>query len=417
MSTRALPTFPTRLLEWLRRPFAREGAAASRWSGKRVARAPHVAPEYDLALVWTSLLLLVLGLVMVYSASITIAEAGKAFRHQSTYFLVRQAIFVVLGILIAGIAFQVPTRTWQELAPWLFVAGVVSLLLVFIPGVSRPINGARRWIHLGPVNVQPSEFVKLFALLYAADYTARKAHLMQNFRKGLLPLAAVMVPVGVLLLAQPDYGGTVVIVTIAAAILFIGGMNLKWFVGLLAVLTVAFAGLVLTSSYRLGRVLGFMDPWADAYGRGYQLTHSLIAFGRGEWFGVGLGGSVEKHHYLTEAHTDFILAVIAEELGFVAVVALVLLFAWIVMRAFVIGRLAVSYERPFASLVAQGIGVWFGVQAAVHMGVNMGLLPTKGLTLPLMSYGGSGVIANCIALAILVRIDWENRQLVRGMPA
>ncbi len=388
-----------------------------RLAPRRTVRAPHVIAEYDMALVWTALLLLLIGLVMVYSASITVAEAGKAFRHQPTYFLVRQSIYVALGILCACIAFQIPSRTWQELAPWLFVAGVVLLLLVFIPGISRPINGARRWISLGLVNMQPSEFMKLFAVLYAADFTARKAHQMHSFKKGMLPLAAVMVPVGLLLLLEPDYGATFVIFIVAAAILFIGGMNAKWFVALIAFLVVIFTALIVVSSYRWNRFLAFMDPWADAFGKGYQLTHSLMAFGRGEWFGVGLGASIEKHHYLTEAHTDFLLAVIAEELGLIAVVSLVILFGCLVMRAFVVGRLAVSYQRPFAALAAQGIGIWLGVQACIHMGVNMGLLPTKGLTLPFMSYGGSGTIANCIALGILIRIDWENRQLIRGLPA
>jgi cell division protein FtsW len=385
-------------------------------AARRTTRAPHVVAEFDMALIWAALVLLLFGLIMVYSASITVAEAGKAFHYQPTYFLVRQSIYIALGILLACLAFQIPSRTWQELAPWLFFAGVVLLVLVFIPGISRPVNGARRWISLGLVNIQPSEFMKLFAILYAADFTARKAFQMHNFRKGLLPLAAVMLPVGVLLLLEPDYGATFVIFIVAAGILFIGGMNAKWFVALIAILGVAFASLIAVSSYRLNRFLGFMDPWADAFGKGYQLTHSLIAFGRGEWFGVGLGASIEKHHYLTEAHTDFLLAVIAEELGFVAVVSLVILFGILVMRAFVIGRLAVSFERPFASLAAQGIGVWFGLQAFIHMGVNMGMLPTKGLTLPFMSYGGSGTIANCIALGILMRIDWENRQRIRGLP-
>ena len=387
--------------------------SAKRQSSRRTTSAPHLSPEFDLVLVWTALLLLLVGLVMVYSASITVAEAGKAFKHQPTYFLVRQSIYICIGIVCACAAFQIPSRTWQELAPWLFALGVVLLLLVFLPGISRPINGARRWLSLGFINVQPSEFMKLFA----ADFTARKAHQMHSLKKGLLPLAAVMVPVGVLLLLEPDYGATFVIFVVAAAILFVGGMNGRWFAALLAVLAVTFAGLIAASSYRMNRFLNFMDPWADAFGKGYQLTHSLIAFGRGEWFGVGLGASIEKHHYLTEAHTDFLLAVIAEEMGLIAVVSLVILFAVLVMRAFVVGRLAVSYERPFAALAAQGIGIWFGVQACIHMGVNMGLLPTKGLTLPFMSYGGSGTIANCIALGILIRIDWENRQLIRGLPA
>lgn len=389
----------------------------ARRAAKRTARVPGVITEYDRTMVWAVLLLLLLVLVMVYSASIATAEASKVYGHRPTYFLLRQCLYVVAGVAAALFAFQVSTRTWQEMSFWLFVLGVVLLILVFVPGVSRPINGARRWISLGIVNVQPSEFMKLFAVLYAADFTARKAHLMHNFKRGLLPLAAVMMPVGVLLLIEPDYGATFVIALIAASILFVGGMNVVWFAGLIGTLAVSFALLIVLVPYRLKRFLGFIDPWADAYGKGYQLTHSLIAFGRGGWTGEGLGASVEKHHYLTEAHTDFLLAVIAEELGFVGIIVVVALFAWLVLRAFVVGRLAVSYERPFASLVAQGIAIWFGVQAFIHMGVNMGMLPTKGLTLPFMSFGGSSIVANCLAFGILMRIDWENRQLMRGLPA
>jgi cell division protein FtsW len=209
----------------------------------------------------------------------------------------------------------------------------------------------------------------------------------------------------------------VVICSIAMGILFLGGMNARWFAALAVLAAAGFALLVVTSPYRVQRIFGFMDPWADAFGKGYQLSHSLIAFGRGELFGVGLGASVEKLFYLPEAHTDFLLAVVAEELGLVGVLAVLLLFAWLVLRAFAIGRQAATLERPFPALVAQGIAVWFGVQAFINMGVNMGVLPTKGLTLPLMSFGGSGIVANCLALAILLRVDWENRQLMRGLPA
>ena len=220
-----------------------------------------------------------------------------------------------------------------------------------------------------------------------------------------------------LLLREPDFGAFVVVASIATGILFLGGMNGTWFAGLLVMMAVGFVGLVLSSPYRMQRIFGFMDPWSDPFGRGYQLSHALIAFGRGEWFGVGLGASVEKLLYLPEAHTDFLLAVIGEELGFAGVLAVIALFSWLVLRAFAIGRQAVTLERPYAALVAQGIGVWLGVQVFINMGVNMGVLPTKGLTLPLMSFGGSGLLANCVALAILLRIDWENRQIMRGVRA
>jgi len=255
------------------------------------------------------------------------------------------------------------------------------------------------------------------AVLYAADYTARKHAVLKSFRKGLLPMLGVMLLVSWLLLREPDFGALVVIAVIAFGILFLGGMNGRHFMALVGMLAAGAALLVVSSPYRMQRIFGFMDPWSDPLGRGYQLSHALIAFGRGEWLGVGLGASIEKLHYLPEAHTDFLLAVIAEELGFAGVGLVIGLFVWIVARAFAIGRQATQNERHFASLVAQGIGIWIGFQALVNMGVNMGLLPTKGLTLPLMSYGGSGLLVNFVALAILLRIDWENRQLARGLPA
>lgn len=370
--------------------------------------------EYDQTLMWMTLLMLGLGLVMVYSASIAIAEASRVSGHQAGYYLVRHAFFVATGIFAALFAFQIPLRLWQQAAPWLFLVGVVLLALVLVPGVGREVNGSKRWLPLYFVNLQPSEFMKLFVVLYAADYTVRKAVHMDSLRRGFLPMLMVMLVVGGLLLREPDFGAFVVITVIAMGILFLGGMNWKLFAGLVMLLLAGFVLLILTSPYRLQRVIGFMDPWADPYGTGYQLSHALIAFGRGEWFGVGLGASVEKLFYLPEAHTDFLLAVIAEELGFVAVLAIVLAFAWLVLRAFAIGRRAAMLERHFAALVANGIGIWIGVQAIINIGVNTGMLPTKGLTLPLLSFGGSAITATCCAIAVLLRVDWENRQIMRG---
>ena len=370
--------------------------------------------EYDQGLVWAAILLLGLGLVMVYSASIAIAEGSRVTGHQPTYYLVRHALVVAIGIAVGVAAFQVPLRLWQQAAPYLFLIGAGLLTLVLLPGVGREVNGSQRWISLHFVTVQPSELVKLAAVLYAADYTARKAAHMASFRKGFLPMLAVMLVVGWLLLREPDFGAFVVITVIAMGVLFLGGMNWKLFAGLFALLLVGFMLLIVTSPYRLQRVAGFMDPWADSYGTGYQLSHALIAFGRGEWLGVGLGASVEKLFYLPEAHTDFLLAVIAEELGFVGVAAVIAAFTWIVIRAFMIGRRAASLERYFSALVAQGIGLWIGVQAIINIGVNTGMLPTKGLTLPLVSFGGSALVATCCALAVLLRVDWENRQLAKG---
>jgi len=225
----------------------------------------------------------------------------------------------------------------------------------------------------------------------------------------------VMLAVAWLLLREPDFGALVVIAVTAFGVLFLGGMNGRHFSALVGMLALGFAALVLSSPYRMQRIFGFMDPWSDAFGKGYQLSHALIAFGRGEWLGVGLGASVEKLFYLPEAHTDFLLAVVAEELGFAGVLTVIALFTWLVLRAFAIGHQAALLERTFAALVAQGIALWIGVQAIVNMGVNMGVLPTKGLTLPLMSFGGSAIVANCCAIAVLLRIDWENRQLMRGL--
>jgi cell division protein FtsW len=373
--------------------------------------------EYDRSLAWAALLLAAIGLVMVYSASIATAEASRYTGNNAGWFLARHGVFLGAALVAAIAVFLAPVRLWQLAAPWLFAAGVALLVLVLIPGIGREVNGARRWLDLPLVSVQPSEVMKLAAVLYAADYTVRKHAVMKSFRKGLLPMLAVMLIVSWLLLREPDFGAFVVIAVTAFGILFLGGMNGRHFAALVGMLGVGFAVLVVSSPYRMQRIFGFMDPWADAFGRGYQLSHSLIAFGRGEWLGVGLGASVEKLFYLPEAHTDFLLAVIAEELGLAGVALVIGCFVWIVVRAFAIGRQASQHERHFAALAAQGIGVWIGFQALINMGVNMGLLPTKGLTLPLMSYGGSGLVVNFVALAILLRIDWENRQLTRGLHA
>jgi cell division protein FtsW len=373
--------------------------------------------EYDRSLAWAALLLAATGLVMVYSASIATAESSRYTGNNAAWYLTRHGVFLAAALIAAIAVFLLPVKFWQKAAPWLFAGGVGLLVLVLIPGFGREVNGARRWLDLPLVSVQPSELMKLAAVLYAADYTARKHTVMKSFKKGLLPMLGVMLLVSWLLLREPDFGAFVVIAVSAFGILFLGGMNGRHFAALVAMLAVGFVGLILASPYRMQRIFGFMDPWADAFGRGYQLSHSLIAFGRGEWLGVGLGASIEKLHYLPEAHTDFLLAVIAEELGFLGVALVIGLFVWLVARAFAIGRHATLHERHFAALAAQGIGVWIGFQALINMGVNMGLLPTKGLTLPLMSYGGSGLVVNFVTLAILLRIDWENRQLARGLPA
>jgi cell division protein FtsW len=375
---------------------------------------PAPLAELDYAVVSTAGLLMALGLIMVYSSSIAIAEGARFTGNQPAYYLIRHGVFLFVGLMAGFICFQFPLRFWEQAAPYLFCLGVLLLILVLIPGVGREVNGSRRWLSLGLFNLQPSELMKLFAVLYAADYTVRKAALMHSFRKGFLPMLVVMLLTGGLLLREPDFGAFAVITCVAMAILFLGGMNWKMFATLLVLLLAGFVMLIWISPYRLQRVVGFMDPWSDPFGKGYQLSHALIAFGRGEWFGVGLGASVEKLFYLPEAHTDFLLAVIAEELGFFGVLSVIGLFGLLIWRAFAIGNQAARMERCFPALVAQGIGLWLGAQAFINMGVNMGVLPTKGLTLPLLSFGGSGIVANCCALAILLRVDYENRQMMKG---
>jgi cell division protein FtsW len=376
---------------------------------------------YDASLAWAALLLLTIGLVMVYSSSIAMAEASAHTGYRPWYFLARHAMFLFAGFAAAIVAFQIPMRAWQKLAPWLFIAGLVLLVVVLVPGIGKSVNGSRRWLSLAVVNIQPSEFMKLAVVLYAASYAVRRAAflhaeqpLKQTILRGFLPLFAVMVLTGGLLLLEPDFGAFVVIVAIAFGILFLGGLDWRLFLGLALLLPIALAGILVAAPYRLQRLTAFLDPWSDPLGKGYQLSHSLIAFGRGEWFGVGLGSSVEKLLFLPEAHTDFLLAVIAEELGFAGVAVVIALFIWVLLRAYGIGRQAARLSRPFPALVAQGIGVWLGVQAFINIGVNMGVLPTKGLTLPLLSFGGSGIVANCIAIAIVLRVDYENRRLLRG---
>ena len=372
--------------------------------------------QFNEPLIWVLIALLALGLVMVYSSSIATAEGSKFTGYQPSYYLLRHGIFVVVGIAAGVTAFQVPVETWKSYAPMLFVSGIVLLCLVLVPGIGKSVNGSQRWLSLFVVNLQPSELMKLFAVLYAASYTVRKLKVKDTFVKAFVPMFAVMVLVGGLLLFEPDMGAFVVILTIAICMLWLGGFNGKVFAALLVALPLAFTALIYSSPYRMQRVIGFMDPWSDPYGKGYQLSHALIAFGRGEWFGVGLGGSVEKLFYLPEAHTDFLMAVIAEELGLAGITAVIALFALLVVRAFQIGRHAAFLERNFSALAAQGIGVWLGVQAMINIGVNMGVLPTKGLTLPFLSFGGSGLVVNCIAAAVLLRVDYENRRVARGLP-
>ena len=370
----------------------------------------------DVALMWVVGVLLTWGLVMVYSASIAMPDNPKFSNYTHTHFLSRHILSIAVALVGALLAFQVPLEKWERWAPMLFVASLVLLAAVLVPGLGKGVNGAKRWITLGPSNFQPSELAKLAVLLYAADYMVRKMDVKEDFLRAVMPMAFAVGAMGVLLLWEPDMGAFMVIAVIAMGILFLGGVNVRMFASITAILLIAFSLMIALSEWRRERIFAYLDPWAEKYalGKGYQLSHSLIAIGRGEIFGVGLGGSVEKLHWLPEAHTDFLLAVIGEEMGLVGVVVLIALFLWLTRRIMHIGRQAIALDRVFPGLVAQGVAIWMGFQAFINMGVNLGALPTKGLTLPLMSYGGSAILINLVALAIVLRVDHENRRMMQG---
>jgi cell division protein FtsW len=370
----------------------------------------------DQALVWVVVALMMWGMVMVYSASIAMPDNPRFSRYSHTHFLTRHVISMAVGSIMALLAFQVPTETWEKLARPLFVASLVLLALVLIPAIGKGVNGARRWISFGVFNFQPSELAKFATIIYAADYMVRKMDVKERFFRAVLPMGAAVALAGVFLLAEPDMGAFMVIAIIAMGILFLGGVNARMFFLIFGVLVGAFMVMIAASPWRRERIFAYLDPFSaeHALGKGYQLSHSLIAIGRGEVWGVGLGGSIEKLHWLPEAHTDFLLAVIGEEFGLVGVTLVICLFLWLSRRIMVIGRQAIALDKVFSGLVAQGVGIWIGFQAFINMGVNLGALPTKGLTLPLMSYGGSAIMMNLIAIAVVLRIDAENKQMMRG---
>lgn len=371
--------------------------------------------QVDWPLVCVVAAALAFGLVMVFSASISLGDSPR-YHVSPTYFVTRHALSIAVALLVAACAYRVPAAVWQRYAPALFAGAALLLVVVLIPGVGKGALGARRWIGWGGFNLQPSEVMKFACAVYAADFTVRKQDYMHDFRKGFAPMAGVMAIVGLLLLLQPDLGAFGVVVSIGMAVLFLGGVNGRLFASITVALALSFAAVIWLSPWRRERIFAYLDPWSaqNVLGRGYQLSNSLIAFGHGGWFGVGLGGSYEKLHYLPEAHTDFIMAVIGEELGLVGVMVVIVGFYWLVKRIFEIGRQAIVLERSFAGLMVQGIGTWMGLQAFINIGVATGLLPTKGLTLPLMSYGGSALMSTLTALAVVLRVDAENRELMRG---
>lgn len=350
--------------------------------------------------------LLTIGLVMVTSASMPVAQQSY---DSSFYFILRQGTFALIGIVAVLMCLTIPTKYWQDLgANWLIV-GLILLVLVLIPGIGHVVNGSRRWIIFGPVAIQVSELVKLCAVMYISGYLCRHGEDVKNSLEGVLKPIFALGLMGVLLLLEPDFGATVVIFVTALGMLFLAGARLRWFYVLIIGAALAAAALVVFSPYRMARFLGFLHPWNDALGTGYQLSQSLIAFGRGGIFGVGLGNSVQKLFYLPEAYTDFILAVIGEELGVIGVLLVLFLFGLLVWRGLNIGKTAHQQNHMFDAFCAYGLTFWLAMQVIVNFGVNIGLLPTKGLTLPFISYGGSSLVVDCMVIGIMLRIDLQNQ--------
>ena len=359
--------------------------------------------------------LLAIGSVMVYSATTMFADNSR-YGVDAGYFIVKHLQSIAVGLFTCWIVTKIPMAFWQKYAVWVFIIALILMAAVLIPGVGRSVNGARRWIGLGIMNLQVSEVMKVAALIVAAWFTVKRQEFMHSFQKGVWPMALIMVIIVALIMQQPDLGATVVIVAEIMGLLFLGGLSLKIFFSVVVVVCGFVVWMIVDTPWRLGRFFAYLDPWAPEHvlDKAYQLSHSLIAFGRGELFGVGLGGSVEKLYYLPEAHTDFIMAVIAEETGFVGVCLVLFIYYWLIRHAFEIGRQAIKLERFFPGLLAQGIGVWFGVQVTINVGVASGLFPTKGLTLPFVSFGGSALLSGLVAIGLLLRVDKENRILMRG---
>lgn len=372
-----------------------------------------VPPDYGVLFVVFSLMLL--GCLMVFSASISLGDSPK-YHISEHYFFVRHVISLVVALFGAYIVWHIPMKAWKKMAFPFFLFGLFLLGAVFIPGIGKSTNGACRWIPLGLFNLQVTEVMKIAVLIYAADFTVRKQNYMHSVKKGLLPMLLVMGLVGFLVLKEPDLGAYVMMLAISMGILFLGGINLTVFIMVLVGVLGLLVFMIFAASWRAARFFAYLDPWeiSNAQGKAYQLSHSLIAFGRGESWGVGFGDAIEKQHYLPEAHTDFILAIVGEELGFAGVMLILVLLFWLVKRAIEIGRTAIHLEHIFSGLVAEGIGIWIGVQTFINVGVASGLLPTKGLTLPFISFGGSAIMAVTAAVAILLRVDYENKVTMKG---
>lgn len=369
--------------------------------------------DLDLPLLGAALILLGFGLVMVASASLPTADRqyGMPF-----FYLSRHILAISLGLILGGITFAVPMRWWEQHSVSLYFLGIFLLILILVPGLGKRVNGAQRWIPIGPLSLQSSEMMKLFAVTYLSGYLVRRrTEISRGIWGSLKPLLLISIAC-VLIMAQPDFGTTAVILATVLGLLFLGGAPGWQFGMLLAVISLGMVGLVVFEPYRWMRMTSYLNPFDPAivYGSGFQLSQALIAFGRGGWTGVGIGNGIQKQLYLPEAHTDFLLAVVGEEFGLLGTMSVLALFAFIVWRSFQIGALAKNLGQPFAAYVAYGMGLGIGLQAFVNAGVNVGLLPTKGLTLPFMSYGSNSVMIACVAVALVLRVEYENRRLERG---
>ena len=362
---------------------------------------------YDKYLLFAVLSLIAIGLLMVASASIAISERRY---DASFHYLFHQFLYLILGGLIALCVLNIKIAFWKKISGILLLLGMLSLVLVLIPGLGREVNGSSRWFNFGSFSLQVSEFVKLAFILYLSVYLVKFHEDICGKMSGFLKPMLLLGIISFLLLLEPDFGAMVVIIVTTLGMMYLAGARLWQFGALLLMMLVGIGILAVSSPYRLLRLTSFLDPWSNQFNSGYQLTQSLIAFGRGGLFGVGLGGSIQKLFYLPEAHTDFLFAVLGEELGFIGVLVVVSLYLLLVVRALLIGRRALLADQPVSGYIAYGIAIWFGMQAFVNMGVNSGLLPTKGLTLPFISYGGSSMLAIFIAVALLFRIDYETQQ-------
>ncbi|MDI1353024.1 MAG: putative lipid II flippase FtsW [bacterium] len=367
---------------------------------------------YDKWLIAAVFGLLIIGLTMVASSSVMIST--KYF-HQPFHFLIRQACYLFAGLMVALIVIRTDSSTWEKISMPMLVLCLLMLLVVLVPGIGRSVNGSRRWLAFGPIGIQVSEMAKLTMIFYLAGYLVRQQKAVSESIFGFIKPMLILGVVSFLLLLEPDFGATVVISGTVMAMLFLAGVKLRYYIGLMIGVISALACLAISSPYRVARLTAFLDPWADQYNSGYQLTQSLIAFGRGGWFGSGLGESIQKLLYLPEAHTDFLFAVLAEELGLFGILVVMALYSILVIRGLTIGYTANTQDRLFASFTAYGLTFWLALQAAINMGVNAGLLPTKGLTLPLLSYGGASMVINCVVIALLLRIDHENRWQSLGL--